>query len=134
MVKTQQSLDTSTLSDLYNLLKTHEGEVNEMVEELKLSLGGPLALVSKVSEKEQVEEEDSDEEGVIVNSDDEAVDFYSNNKVKKFFKKPFNSKSKNVDVKERFVLKAGGDEKKKSEKKEVEKEDTKFEKKIKGDS
>ena len=79
MVKTQQSFDNFQLNDLYNLLKTHEDKVNEIAEEAKISLSGPLALVSKVSEKEANEKEDSDNEGLIVNSDDEAVAFYSNN-------------------------------------------------------
>ena len=64
-----------------------------MVEESKLNLGGPLDLVSKVTEKETIEGGDSDvEEGFLMNSDDEAIAFYSNNKVKKFFEKPFNPK------------------------------------------
>ena len=47
-----------------------------MAEESKLILGGPLALVSKVTEKENVEKGDSDdEEGFIINSDDEAIAF-----------------------------------------------------------
>ena len=33
MMKNQQSFDNSTLNDQYNLLKTHEGEVNEIPEE-----------------------------------------------------------------------------------------------------
>ena len=113
MVKTQQSFDTSTLNDLYNLLKTHEIEVNEIVEESKMSLGGTLALMSKVNEKESVEKEDSDSEGLLVNSDDEVVAFYSNNRVNKIFKKPSNSKSKIGEGKGKFVTKAGGEEKKK---------------------
>ena len=52
MVKNQQSFDTSTLNDLYNQLKSHENEVNEIAEEATASFGGPLALVSKVSDKE----------------------------------------------------------------------------------
>ena len=52
--------DTSTLNDLFNLLKTHEGEANEIPEESKMSIGGPLALMSKVNEKESVEKEDHD--------------------------------------------------------------------------
>ena len=54
MVKNQQSFDTSTLNDLYNHLETHKNEVNKIAEESKLSLGGPLALVTKVTEKENV--------------------------------------------------------------------------------
>ena len=50
IIKKQQSFDTSSLNDLYNHLKTHEDEVVEMLEESKQSLGGPLALVSKINE------------------------------------------------------------------------------------
>ena len=56
-----------------------------MMEEAKQSIGGPLALVSKVSEVETVEKEGSDEEGFLMNSNDEFVAFYSNNQVKKVF-------------------------------------------------
>ena len=73
--------------------KAHESEINEIDEEGKLRLGSPLALLSKVtakdSEVEYDEEEKPEEEGFLVNSGDEAVTYYSNNKVKKFFKKPF---------------------------------------------
>ncbi|XP_052619539.1 uncharacterized protein LOC128125946 [Lactuca sativa] len=103
MVKTQQSFDTSTLNDLYNLLRTHEPEVIERTEESKIGLGGRITLVSKVSEKEATENERTDDEGLIVNSYDKAIDFYSNNK-------------------------------KKFEKKESKIEDSKVEKKLKGDS
>ena len=65
-----------------------------MFEESKQSLGGPLALVSKVIEIDAGEKEESDNEGFLMNSDDEAVAFYSNNRVKKFFKNPFNPKGK----------------------------------------
>ena len=102
---------------MYNQLETHESEVNEIAEELKLSLGGPLALVSKVSKKEAVEKGDSDdEEGFIINSDDEAIAFYSNNRVKKFFKKPFNPKVKQSEGKGSLVKKNVVEEKKKFEK------------------
>ncbi|XP_023745018.1 uncharacterized protein LOC111893181 [Lactuca sativa] len=135
MVKNQQSFDTSSLNDLYNQLKTHKSEVNEMSEESKLSLGGPLALVSKVSEKEAIEKGDSDdEEGFIMNSDDDAIGFYSNNRVKKFFKKPFNSKVKQSEGKGSFVNKAAGEEKKKFEKNDGKGAKEKIEKKPKGDS
>ena len=59
-----------------------------------------------------------------MNSDDEAVAFYSNNRVKKFFKKPFNPKGKQTDAKSGFI-KAGGEEKKKFEKVEEKKKDAK---------
>ena len=55
--------------------------------------------MSKVTAKDFVvesdEEEKLEEEGFMVKSDHEAVAYYSNNKVKKFFKKPFNPKNKN---------------------------------------
>ena len=45
------------------MLKANESEVNEVVEEIIIGLGGPLALMSKVSsreaEKETVEKEGS---------------------------------------------------------------------------
>ena len=75
MVKTQQSFDTSTLNDLYNLLKTHEPEVIKMDEESMLRLGGPLALVSKVSKKEATKKESFDDEGLIVNLVNETIAF-----------------------------------------------------------
>lgn len=59
-----------------------------------MSLGGPLALVLKVTSREtkvkSAEYDGSENEGLIVNSDDEAVYFYSTNKLKKLYKKPFN--------------------------------------------
>ena len=55
----------------------------------------------------------------MVNSDDEVVAFYSNNRVKKFFKKPFNSKTKIGEGNGKFVEKAGEEEKKKSEKSDL---------------
>ncbi|XP_023742160.1 uncharacterized protein LOC111890233 [Lactuca sativa] len=134
MVKTQSSFDTSSLNKLYNLLKTHEGEVNEMAEESKLILGGPLALVSKVTEKESIEKDNSYEEGFLMNLDNEAVAFYSKNRVKKFFKKPFNPKMKQGDAKGSFVNKSAGEEKKKFEKNEAKTDESKAETKIKGDS
>ena len=54
-----------------------------------------------MSEKEAVENYDSDdEEGFTMNSDDEAITLYLNNRVKKFFKKPFNPKMKQSEGKE----------------------------------
>ncbi|XP_052627452.1 uncharacterized protein LOC128134082 [Lactuca sativa] len=116
-------------------LKTHESEVSEIADESKMSLGGPLALVSKVSEVEATEKENSDEEGFLLNSDDEAVAFYSNNRVKKFFKKPFNPKGKKNELKGNST-KSGEEEKKKfekSEKKDEKMKEFKGEKKLKGD-
>ncbi|XP_023755306.1 protein PXR1-like [Lactuca sativa] len=107
-----------------------------MEEESKLSIGGLLAIVSKVTEKEAVENGDSDdEEGFIMNSDDEAIAFCSNNRVKKIFKKPFNPKVRQSEVKGRFVNKAVGEEKKKKiEKKDGKVDEDKSERKLKGDS
>ncbi|XP_023752546.1 uncharacterized protein LOC111900907 [Lactuca sativa] len=135
MVKNQQSFDTSTLNDVYNQLKSHVNEVNEIAEETRASLGGPLALVSKMTEKEIHEKSDSDgEEGFIMNSDDEAIAFYSNNHIKKFFKKPFNSKIKSTKIKGSFVNKTASDEKKKEEKNDAKLVEGKIEKKLKGDA
>ncbi|KAL7614205.1 hypothetical protein Lser_V15G05372 [Lactuca serriola] len=142
-----RSFDTSTLNNVYNQLKSHKNEVNEIVEDTKTSLGGPLALVSKMNEKEVHEKSDSDaEEGFIMNSDDEAIAFYSNNRVRKFFKKAFNSKIKSYEIKGSFVNKIANDEKRKEEKKDVKPVEgkilnfdpnfagvTKIEKKLKGD-
>ena len=79
-------------------------------------MGGPLALMSKVTNKEveieSTENEGSEDEGLIVNSDDEAIVFYSNNKVKKFFKKLFNSKPKTSDSKNSPFVKGVREEKK----------------------
>lgn len=135
--KDTKSFNNFSLNDLYNVLKAHETEVNEIAEESKISLGGPLYLVSKVVgrdlEKETVEKEISKDEGLIVNSDDEAIAFYSNNRVKKFFKKPFNVKSRASDTKGSFVGKSVSEEKK-VKKNEVKSEETNLEKKLKGDS
>ncbi|XP_023761595.1 uncharacterized protein LOC111910032 [Lactuca sativa] len=136
MIKNQQSFDISSLNDVYNQLKTHESEVSEIMEEAKQILGGPLALVLKVSKVEFAEKENSDEEGFLMNSDDEAITFYSNNRVKKFFKKPFNSKGKQSEIKGNLT-KSGMEEKKKFEKPEKNDDkvkDLKAEKKLKGDS
>ena len=55
-----------------------------------MSIGGPLALISKVSAKEAkieiVEKFDSDDKGFHVYSEDEDLAYYCNNKVKKLFK------------------------------------------------
>ena len=95
-----------------------------------MTLGGPLDLVLKVAKKETLEKEDSDEDGFLMNSDDEVVAFYSNNRVKKFFHKPFNPKSKSNNGKGSFVNKVVSDDKKMVEKNDV----AKVEKKLKGDS
>ena len=69
----------------------------------------------------------------LMNSDDEAVAFYSNNRVKKFFKKPFNPKGKNSDAKN-VVTRTGGEERKKMEKIDEKQKNANEEKKLKGDS
>ena len=53
-----------------------------------------------------------------MNSDDEAIAFYSDKKVKKVFKKPFNPKSRQTEGRGNFVTKVVREEKK-IEKKEV---------------
>lgn len=136
MIKNQQSFNTYSLNDVYNQLKTHESEVYEIMEEAKQSFGGPLALVSKVSEMESTEKENSDEEGLILNSNDEVIAFYSNNRVKKYFKKPFNPKGKQSEMKGNLT-KSGVEEKRKfvkTEKNDDKVKEFKAEKKLKGDS
>ncbi|XP_052624916.1 uncharacterized protein LOC128132402 [Lactuca sativa] len=93
-----------------------ESKVNEIAEESKINICCPLALVSKIlgreAKKESVEKENSEDEGLIVNSDDEVVAFYSNNRVKKLFRKPFNGKSKTNDGKGNFAAEIVNEEKK----------------------
>lgn len=57
----------------------------EIDEENKLNYGGPMALVSKENVKEDEFEGDAheDDEGFLLNSDDKATAYYSNNKVTK---------------------------------------------------
>lgn len=97
MINTQENLCGYSLSNIYNILKAHENEVKDIVEKNKSNFGGPLALVSKVSSKEVGFDDDVGdvEEGFLLNLDDEVVAYYSNNKVKKIFKKPFSGKFKN---------------------------------------
>ena len=98
MTKTQQIFDSYSFGDLYNVLKAHKSKINEIDGEGKMSLGGPLALMSKMptkdSEIEVAEQVGSEDEGFLMNSEDEAMAYYSKYKVKKFFKKPFNPKYK----------------------------------------
>jgi len=115
-------------------LKSHENEVNEIAEEAIASLGGPLALVSKVSERENEKSKSDEEEGFLMNSDDEAVAFYSNNRVKKFFKKPFNPKNNSSDSKGSFENKNRVDEKKKEVKTDSKSEMGQMKKMLKGDT
>ena len=58
----------------------------EIAEENKLNYGGPMALVFKTNSKEYEYEEDmkEDEEVFILNFDDEAISYYSINRVKFF--------------------------------------------------
>lgn len=52
----------------------------EIAEENKLNYGAPMALVSKANVKEDESEGDAndDEEGLMLNSDDEALAYYTN--------------------------------------------------------
>ena len=54
-----------------------------------------LKVSTKESEIEVVEKVGSRDEGFLMNSEYEAMAYYSNNKLKKLFKKPFNPKYKN---------------------------------------
>ena len=59
------------------MLKAHEGEINEIAEEGKMSPGGPLALMLKVSTKDSetkvAEQVGFEDEGFLMNSEDEVV-------------------------------------------------------------
>ena len=137
MIKTQESFDYFFLNDIYNVLKAHENEVNEIVEETWNILGGPFALMSTVAgrevEKETTEKESLEDKVLIINYNDEAMALYFNNRVKNFFKKPFNLKTRVGEMKGNFSKRKVIKEKK-EEKKEVKYEEVKKEKKLKEDS
>ncbi|CAI9292979.1 unnamed protein product [Lactuca saligna] len=82
------------------ILRCNRYGIMEIAEENKLNYGGPMALVSKENVKE-------DEEGFLINSDDEAVSYYSNNRVKNFLKKPISGGFKN-NLEKKQVSNAGG--------------------------
>ena len=67
-----------------------------------MNLGGSRALILKVSGKEsEVESAEIDgfgDVGFLMNSEYEVVAYYSDKKVKKFFKKPFNPKFKETTI------------------------------------
>lgn len=90
MIKTQENFDSYSLSNLYNILKAHEAEVKEIANvKDKANFGGPLALIYKTNIHECSSNKDDDnEEGMIVNSKDEVVTYYSKNNVKNIYKKP----------------------------------------------
>lgn len=77
------------MSNLYNILKAHESEVIEIAEENKMNFGGPVALVSKMSVKDDESDDEAKqgEEVFLMNFDDEVVAYYSNNRVKKVLQK-----------------------------------------------
>lgn len=67
----------------------------------KMNFGGPMELVSKNIMKEfgYDGEADKNEEGFLMNSDDEVIAYYSNNRFKKFYKKPINGNFDNSSMK-----------------------------------
>ena len=98
MIKTQENFDSYSLSNLYNILKSHEAKVKEIADEKdKTTFGDPLAFVSNTNVIESCYnvKDGENEEGLIVNSDDEIVAYYSNNNVKNFYKKPMKGNLKN---------------------------------------
>lgn len=102
IIKTQENFDSYSPSNLYNILKIHENEVKELSDEKdKMHLCGPFAPMSKKNVTYMCfdEEENVDEEDLIVNSYDEVVAYYSNNNVKKFYKKSFKGNFKGNTVK-----------------------------------
>lgn len=82
-----------------------------LLKENKQSYGGPMDLVSKANVKENKSDVEAkeDEEGFLINSDDEAVAYYSNNRVNKFFKKLINGSFKN-NFEKKQVSNAGGNQ------------------------
>lgn len=137
MIKTQENFNGLSLLNLYNILKAHENKIKDIATENKSCLGDTLALVSKVSGKGVEFDEDVKygDEGFLFNSDDEAVAYYYNNKVNKFFKKPFNGKLKNgYESKGMSMSDKGVKDVAKVEKKDEEKSsEKKKEMKLKGD-
>lgn len=74
-------------------------------------------------------------EGFLVNSEEEAVSYYSDNNVKRFFKNPFNPKYKsNSDFKGNNSLEKGAEVDLKEEKKYITNGVEKKQLKLKGDS
>ena len=133
MIKTQENFNSYSLSNLYNILKAHEVEVKETADENdKTSFGGPLALISKTNVKDACSDDvdGKSEEGVIVNSDDEAVAYYSNNNVKKVYKKSIKGNFKNNSFKKVASTSNHGVQNKKDESSG----EKKSEKKLVGDS
>lgn len=87
MIKTQESFHSYYLINLYKIFNAHEAKVKEITDEKdKENSGSPLVLVSKINiNKARTDVEDDDnEEGLIVNFDDEAISYYFNNNIKKF--------------------------------------------------
>lgn len=87
MIKTQENFDTYSVLNLYIILKEHESEVKEIAEEkIKMNFGGPMAFVSKTIGKYNGsnDEDEENEEGFLLKSNDKAIAYYSNYKVKKF--------------------------------------------------
>lgn len=53
MIKMQENFDNYSFSNLYNILKSHESKVKEIVDEkVQMNFCVPLALVLKTSVKE----------------------------------------------------------------------------------
>ncbi|XP_042751473.1 uncharacterized protein LOC111903530 [Lactuca sativa] len=135
MIKTQENFETHSLSNLYNILKAHESEAKEIAQEnSKLSFGVPLALVSKTTGKEVCSDGEADEteESHLMNYDDEVVDCYSNNMVRKFYKKRIGGNFNNRSVKK--SLSNFGVAQKSVKTAEEKKEEKKIKKRLKQDS
>lgn len=121
------------------MIKAYKSEINEIAQKGKFDSGGPLELISKVDEKESEiktgEQDNSEEEHFLVNFEEEAIAYYSNSKLKRFFNKPLNPKCKsNSELKGNSaltkVVKVDLKEEKKDSKNCVEKKQLK----LKGDS
>lgn len=76
--------------------------ITKIIEEnRKMNFGGPLALILKTTRKEVCfdGEANDNKEGLLMNSDDETLAYYSNNSVNKFYMKPIGGNFKNNSFK-----------------------------------
>lgn len=90
-IKNQEKFDSYSLPNLYNISKAHEAQVKEIVDDTdKTNFGGTLALISEtnINEASYDVKDDENEEGLIMNYNDDVVAYYSNNNNKKIYKKP----------------------------------------------
>lgn len=76
MIKTQENINTYSLSNLFNILKAHKSKVKKAAAETnKINFGGPLDLVYKTISKDVCfdDEGGDNEEGLLIKTDEEVV-------------------------------------------------------------